>query len=371
MGTIPQALAVSIDNVPTTPVATSAQVAKRTLLQRLFGRARPDLFTASLEMLLATRAITQITRSKVDELRQRYGVPEQQARDVCIGLWRKTFEAFVADGIITDAEAWYLAALREPLGIDEDVVKRLEEELILPRFTAAVQKALAVQRRVAAETDRLARVLRLSDDTVHRVINQSVAAILDPEFQTMVEDHRLSPRAFTEFTELAKGLHVHPAVDAATQELLERYHLLWRIENGEIPAIAVPIALQKSEVCHFACGARWLVLRKQTRTVGYDRRGVRFRVARGAAYRVGQSRRHRMTSGGLTEIDAGTLYITNKRVYFDGARWNSSIRLSCLIAFEPYSDGLMLEKSAGRNPYLILDGDVELAAVLLSALLRQ
>ena len=141
------------------------------------------------------------------------------------------------------------------------------------------------------------------------------------------------------------------------------------VENGDIPIVDVPIQLQRGEVCHFVTPASWHEFRKSTRTVGYYSQGVSLRIARGVYYRVGASRPQRVTTEGLTEIDAGTLYLTSKRVLFDGATKNSSIRLSNLIGYEVYSDGLKLEKGSGRSPYLLFEGDAELAAVILGRLL--
>ena len=60
---------------------------------------------------------------------------------------------------------------------------------------------------------------------------------------------------------------------------------------------------------------------------------------------------------------------TNKRILFDGAQRNSTIRWSGVIAFQPYRDGLVIEKATGRSPHLILEGDAELAAVICGAIL--
>lgn len=77
----------------------------------------------------------------------------------------------------------------------------------------------------------------------------------------------------------------------------------------------------------------------------------------------------RVTRDELTHIDDGTLYITNKRIIFDGQRKNSTIRHSALLGLEMYRDGIVLEKATGKSPHLILTGDVELAAVILSSAL--
>lgn len=156
--------------------------------------------------------------------------------------------------------------------------------------------------------------------------------------------------------------------DLATERELARFALLWRIENGDIPEVPVAIQLQRGETCHFVAHATWNESRRTTETVDYNQ-GVSFRIARGVYYRVGATQPQRVTSKGLTEIDRGTLYLTNRRVLFDGERRNSTIPLSNLISFQVYADGLQLEKSTGRSHYLLFGTEVELAAVTLGRLL--
>ena len=73
----------------------------------------------------------------------------------------------------------------------------------------------------------------------------------------------------------------------------------------------------------------------------------------------------------LAQIDQGTIYFTNNRIIFDGNSANKTIRLSALIGFEPYSDGVKLEKATGKSPTIVLAGNAELAAMILSALLAR
>ena len=56
---------------------------------------------------------------------------------------------------------------------------------------------------------------------------------------------------------------------------------------------------------------------------------------------------------------------------FDGAHKNSAIRYSSLLGVTPYADGIKLEKSSGRSPYLLFTGDVEMVTVILSSAMAQ
>ena len=95
------------------------------------------------------------------------------------------------------------------------------------------------------------------------------------------------------------------------------------------------------------------------------------RVVRGVYYRIGASSPRRVTTEGLTTLDSGDLYITNKRVVFNGARRNLTLKLDTLLAFQAFSDGFALEKQSGKSPHFILRGDAELANVILGAALAR
>ena len=60
----------------------------------------------------------------------------------------------------------------------------------------------------------------------------------------------------------------------------------------------------------------------------------------------------RITSEELTVIDSGTVYVTNKRLIFMGDRKNTNIKLDKILALTPYSDGVGIEKDAGKSPII-------------------
>lgn len=372
MGMVKRPEAQHFDEV-LSPFTATQTPPRRTFLERLFLRSRPDLFAQALETLLAGSPVSRITRRQVEELRECYGLKERHGQSVCDRLWRKAFVALLDDARLTDAEYGYLTALRNPLDIAEATVIAAEQEHVLPKYKAALQEMLSDGRLESDEVARLHQLaadLRIHDATAKRLLNEAVTAILDPAFEKMIADHRVSPQEFADFAVLAHRLNTNATFGEAAKQALHRYALFWRIENGDAPAIAAPIALQRGEECYYSSEAQWFEFRKQTRTVGYYSQGMSFRVARGVYYRVGASRPHRVTNEGLTEIDQGIIYITNKRVLFDGVRRNTSIRMSNIIAFTPYSDGIMIEKSSGRSPVLVLKGDAEFAAVLLGKLIN-
>jgi hypothetical protein len=79
-------------------------------------------------------------------------------------------------------------------------------------------------------------------------------------------------------------------------------------------------------------------------------RGVSIPVGLGVRYRTGVSRGH-YVQGTPTPmaIDTGTVYITNKRVIFQGARQTRECAFAKLIGFHHYSDGVTTFSVSNRQ----------------------
>ena len=356
------------------PFKQHAPLAPRSWWQRAFRRSLPLQAGSAIEHLLAERGEGEIWPAEISRILEGYGVAGAEARRVLVTLWREALEAFLHDDALSADEIAYLAHLRRALGISEDEAIAAEQKLVHPRYSRAIQHVLAdgqLEPRERESLERLGDTLQLSPTIRRELYREPAGSLLSRVIEGNLSDGRLSPEEDRAFHALAEQLGVRPEIDRASRAALERAALLWRLENEPLPALDVPISLQRGEQCHFFSSARWLEYRKQTRTVGYASHGVSFRIARGVYYRVGATRPQRITSEDLTEIDGGMLYITNKRVLFDGTRKNSTLRLSSLIGFEPYSDGLVLEKGTGRSPHLILSSDAEIAAVILARVLAE
>jgi hypothetical protein len=169
---------------------------------------------------------------------------------------------------------------------------------------------------------------------------------------------------------LAKNFQISVDANSANHELLARFRWFWLMENGTFPEVAAPIALQKKEVCHFSSSTTLYEMRTETVRVNYGGPSARIRIMKGVYYRVGSTQAQRVTRDVLREIDSGTLYVTNKRIIFDGGRKNSTIRLSNVFAITPYSDAIEIEKVSGRNPVFMVP-DPEWLGILFSSLLAR
>jgi hypothetical protein len=181
----------------------------------------------------------------------------------------------------------------------------------------------------------------------------------------------VSPLEQQQLDEMAQNLGVPLSLSESQKSDRDLFALYWQIENGPLPWYDVSINLQKGERCHFAARSEWYEFRTKTVRVNYSGPSYRIRIAKGLYYRVGSMKVAPVKHEELTQVDSGIVYFTNKRIIFDGARGNKTIKLSALLGIEPHSDGIGIEKATGKSPVLGLSDNVELGTVVLSALLAQ
>jgi hypothetical protein len=111
-------------------------------------------------------------------------------------------------------------------------------------------------------------------------------------------------------------------------------------------------------------------MRTVTKRINYSGPTGRIRIAKGLSWRVGSVSVRRVTHDEMRRLDSGTLYVTNKRLLFNGARTNVQTPFKKIIHFTQHKDGLQIEKDAGRDQFYVGDADLEITAAILEGALR-
>lgn len=345
-------------------------VAPRSWLSRLIGTVQPDRAQAAIANLFVDGDPGEVSASRVSEQLAAFGVLGRQARQILSDVYRDALRHFLADEELSDIELAYLARLRSALGLNDREAQVVLEGAAEEVFGRAVKVALLDGSLSPAERNRLeklASALNLSEAAVKQVYGGEAGALLNKRLESILTDRRVSPDEMKALQKKADELQIRAlAFEPKTQRLLDRYQRFWQMENGQMPHVATPINLQRAEVCHFQCAAQWHEMRTQTVRVGYAGVSSSIRIARGVSFRMGSYVPNRVTRDYLAHLDTGTVYITNKRLIFDGNKGNKAIRLTAMIGAEMFADAVKIEKATGKSPYLFVD-DPEMLAVCLSS----
>lgn len=119
--------------------------------------------------------------------------------------------------------------------------------------------------------------------------------------------------------------------------------------KGEMPGqITSDLMLDANEEAYFCIGSTW----HQTRVHNQGYAGASLSVPtgiRGVRFRFGQY--SPMRSEEITPLASGTLWVTSKRLIFQGDKRNTKIEHKKIIDTHVYSDSLKVEKATGKPDY--------------------
>jgi hypothetical protein len=344
----------------------------RSWLGRLFRVRHPHAPRVEIQNLLAERLLSEVTRGDIDAILTRHRVDLSRRRDVLLKLWRQALRQFLRDDSLADNEVDYLCKLRHLFALTDRDVERAHIALAEPRYAEAFSEAVADEKLTPEELARLEKLavaLRLPERARRKAQEAPIQEVVERVLARVVADRRLSPGEEQALRDLQKNLGIPELrFGPATQAALDKYALLWRIENGELPFIAgpAPVALQDGELCHLACRSFWHEQRNYTaRAERANAPALSVRVPRGLTYRVDGAVPKRVARDGLAPVDWGSLYVTSRRLVFIGQKTKETLRFDGLLGIEVYADAIVLEKASGRRPHLFLEGDVEVIAAVL------
>lgn len=156
-------------------------------------------------------------------------------------------------------------------------------------------------------------------------------------------------------------------------ELARRVYLR-KIQVGLLPeTYASGIVLKKGEIAHFVISAQLLEERVISRGYKGGSQGVSIRIAKGLTYRIGQNRGKLVSEKGIVAVDSGDFVITNRRLIFTGGKKSFSYDYKRLLAWNVYSDGILLniDNAPSRSLSFSDDIDTEIIHFALTYLVDQ
>ena len=348
---------------------------RRSFFDRLLGRERKDNAVVEINNLLADAAdVTHVSLEQVAAIEERFGTVSSSAMAEQRGaLLQQYLEHCLTDRVLEDTEVDRLRHLKRLLQLSDRRVSELENAATQHIYAEALEPALADRRlddEERAFLEKLAHDLRLSPVYAQEILAGRAEELLQAYLDGAIADERLSAEEDEELQAIARHLGVQLPLSAATRSELDRYRLLWRIEEGDLPEVEADIRLQRSESCHFIADVAWHEHRKRTRRIRYSGPTLRIKIMKGVYWRAGDMAVQRVSEDVLAHIDSGRVYLTSKRLLFRGERGNKTIRLNRIINVTPYQNGIEIEKDKGKSPFLQFDRGVDVCALVLARLLE-
>lgn len=350
---------------------------KQNFIQKFFKKLPKKNFILEIENYLDEHEdnLNELSYDSLSSLVSKYKVNWNRSFE---NNKRQLFEAYLdkvlEDEVIEDSEHKALKKLQQFLQLKDAVVNNIitqKTHKIYKNKVTELTKDNYLDDSDKLTLEKIKKDLLLSDETANQIYAQTAGKILEQFVNNAVEDGRLSPDEEKQLEELQSNLGISISLDDKSKAVLEKYKLYWTIENGELPTIDSDINLQKNESLYFKTNINWHELRTVTKRINYTGGTGRIRICKGVYYRIGSVKPQRMTEDVLTKIDTGMLYLTSKRLIFIGTKGNKSIKLNTILMFEPYSNGVQIEKATGKSPMLGFSDNVEVFSMILSRLINE
>lgn len=339
--------------------------------QRLFRQVKRENAYIEINNLLADHPVEQITRPEVRAILDKYGLEKadpQRKRE----LMKPMLVHVLIDGVIDEQEQQQLDHLCEILNLPRKVVQELLHEMADELYSEAVSAAIVnkhLSPKEQAELDALARTLGLAPDETHAIAERQKKRYLDGQLNEGLADELWTPEEEQELQKAARDIGARPSFSDRTVQLMNRYRRYWQLRFGPLPSLQVPYNLYNGEECHARMPAQWLEYRTETTRYNYSGPDARIKIAKGFYWQAGSASVGRIKEEVLRPIDQGELLITSRRLLFIGQNRSRNIRFSHILGFEPFDDGLLIQKDAGRHPFLRLEGDMHEIPLLMERLL--
>lgn len=351
------------------------ELLKPNFFQRIFKQNPPENALIEINNLLASKRIVEVSVDEISAIGEKYRLNLYQTfQKNFLEMYAAQLKFALIDNKLTNEEIDDLKALKEILGLQQFQVNSIHEKLAGEIYRRGVVGSVGDGKITNDEKISLKKIeaeLCISKDLEKRISDEVKSTYVEQFIDGIIKSGSYSPQEEEDIKVLAKNLNYDLKISSSQQNTLNRLKLIWVIENGDLPTINVPINLTSNEKCFFSKAARWYQYKTVTQRVNYAGPTARIRICKGVSYRIGSARVQRVTSEVLSPIDAGTMYVTNKRVILLGARKTSSIRLNKIVSYAPYSNGIEIFKDTGKSMTVTFDTDMDIFNLLFSRVLRE
>ena len=182
--------------------------------------------------------------------------------------------------------------------------------------------------------------------------------------ETFLEDGLLSPDEearlmdFIQKTGIGPKLQQHPSYSMLAKAAQLRDLAQGNLQSRMNFSGSLPVNLMKGEIPIWVFhGTEYLEDRERREFVGRSQ-GVSIRVMKGVYYRVGSFKGQPVTHQERISLGIGSLYVTNKNLYFAGSQKSVRIPYGKIISFEQFSNGIgVMRDLATAKPQIFITND--------------
>ena len=200
------------------------------------------------------------------------------------------------------------------------------------------------------ELNKTAIALELGESGGTKLLEEHFMREFDPIKRQIESAFVMTDEDLAEIERLKKKYHVTLTL-GGNADMFRAIYLL-ETKKSLPPPMPVSLMLDAGEAAYYSIAAIWH--QNRVHSQGYAGasfsmptgiRGVRFRLGRYTPIRTEE----------MTPLSNGILYVTSKRLLFNGESKNTTISLKKIVDGHIYSDCVKIEKSTGKPDFFSMD----------------
>jgi hypothetical protein len=337
----------------------------------LLGHRPKENAFLEIHNVVACLPIYHISEEAVEACLSRYGITHEEAKSRLLNIYSQVLDHFIKDLSISDDEVEQLRHLATIFKLSSAEVSQIHTELVYPHYEKAVRHALRdrqLSNDERAALNDLCTKLRIPESAANEIYKKHAVPIYKETMKNALADELLTPEEETELEEVLKALKLSIRFDEKLQSVLDRARRLWRVAQGELPVLSIPVTLQLNEHCSADVEALHYEPRRVAEGIDYSGFSTSYGPL-GIRFRSGIMNTHRLSNQALRLRGAGTLYFTNRRFLFNGDSHSTSINLDTIVSITFYSDGMRIGKEASKDQIFTFSGDIDMLRLIADNLM--
>lgn len=278
------------------------------------------------------------------------------------------------DKRIDENESENLTSLKSVFDLNDSDINNVHEEVAKIIYGESVDDAIADGQLTIQEIEFLKKLrseLRITNDLAETIYKSKTEKYLENYMSSIVSnDDKLSSLELDQLNKIAKSLGLNINLSKQSKLWYEKYKLFWLIDNGIMNEIDVAIKLKNNEKCYFMRKNIELYEHKKSKGSKEDIPVAKIRVSKGVLWELHNLTHHDTSDEILTLIDIGNVYLTNQRITFEGNFKNTTLELDEIENFTPFSNGVHINRTNGKNLFLMMKEDADVFSMMLDKLMK-
>lgn len=342
---------------------------------KLTGQKPENNAAIEINNLLAEKPLLEVRPEQIQSILDKYKL--NLYKDFDDGSLRELYKTYLwycfEDNHLEEQEIGRLRHLKRLLGLSDKAVDIANHQVCQRVYERELEAALEDHRldqREISFLKNLQNKLQLPQELADIIYQHKAQNLILHFIKGAIADERLSPDEEAELQTLKDNLQVDPPLDAATQADLAKFRLFWQIENGEMPAMHVPIELKPEEECYFLADVVWYEARRSHKKPSLAPHSLKVKLAEGRYWKAPEEQDMDLSESKWKRLSEGKAYITSERLIFRSRIKEESIRLEHIMDYDNYANGVYLHRAKGRSLFLQFADNREVFAMILGRTLK-